>query len=188
MKNEQSFVDFLNEESSKISSQVSEQEVPIPALDKSQDLAIDMGSERKGEKIRHSLKSCPCEKCQARRVELARKFNITTSEEAGEETGEEDFVDKEAIGKILTSIHTYQSVKLLSSDNPSLAEAWKVSNDALQTYSNMGHKILMKYLRRVDFKYKSELILGLYMGSDLAIRAQHQKQLEIVAKAERALT
>lgn len=102
------------------------------------------------------------------------EFGVTLSSEVDEY--DEEIFDAKTVGKIVTSFHTYRYLSLMGIDKR-VAKAWEVSEESEEAFGKLGQNLLKKYLGRIDFKYKQELILGLYLGSDLGVRMLHEKKI-----------
>lgn len=190
--------DFLHAERESITNTGSESDVPItpitpPVASPSNSVqnefgaqiereisALDARTEPKGTP-RHSLTKCACEKCQAKRVKLARSYGIAVSDNIdGEETEEDILLDEKTLAKIATVYHTYRYVSLPSP----LRDAWEVSKESEEMFGRLSRKILAKYLRKADFPYKDELILGAFLASDISIRFLHEAKLKSLTEGK----
>ena len=132
----------------------------------------------------HSLRTCACEGCQQKRVALANKWGIISSEENSIEELPE--IDNELMGKLLTVPHVYkQTVNAIK--YPEIAELWKVSEATEQSLGKFGNAVLTKYLKKANFPYKTELVLGLFWSSDIGIRMLNESKIRALLDADKKL-
>jgi hypothetical protein len=137
-----------------------------------------------GERVRHSIKSCNCELCQQKRLAIARKFGIVSSEADGEEELPE--IDKEMMGKLLTVLHTYKAT-VNAVKYPEIAEIWKVSEATENSLGAFGNAVVSKWLKKANFPYKTELVLSLYISSDIGIRLLNESRIKALIDADNKL-
>jgi len=190
---DENFLDFLKKEDERtaaeegpdLESEVGEEETPAekPTAPPAEPSHVSLAGEGQT-RTRHSLKTCPCEKCQARRRELAIQFGLISPEDELE--AEDEAPDQEFVGKLLTLYHTYRFTTLSVQDRE-LAEAWKVSSETQETLGKLGHKVLVKWLRRVGWPYKTETILVLYLGADIGIRSLEEAKIKALNEKIRKL-
>ena len=154
---------------------------PPSSVPKQPSVAVGLNGEPRQ---RHNLKSCACEVCQQKRVALARKFSIISGEEASQEELPE--IDTEAIGKLLTVPHTYMAT-VNAVKYPEIAAIWKVSEATEESLGKFGNAVLGKWLKKANFPYKTEVILGLYWSSDIGIRFMQTAKLKALIDAENKL-
>jgi len=137
-----------------------------------------------GEKQRHSIRTCACERCGEKRIALARKWGLVSDSSDSEEELPE--IDPALMGKLLTVPHTYKAT-VNAVKYPEIAAIWKVSEETEESLGRFGNAVLTKWLKKANFPYKTELILSLYWSGDIGIRMLNEAKLKALIDAERAL-
>jgi hypothetical protein len=183
---EQQLDDFLSSEASGLS-------LPFASSDSSASSAHKAGAMAEpsivdgignGDRQRHSIRTCACERCAAKRVALARRWDLIPDPADSEEELPE--IDPALMGKLLTVPHTYKAT-INAVKYPEIAAIWKVSEETEDSLGRFGNAVLTKWLKKANFPYKTELILGLYWSGDIGIRLLNESKLKALIDAERSL-
>jgi hypothetical protein len=129
-------------------------------------------------RTRHSLKTCACEKCQEKRLALARTWGITPSESISQE----DFtwLDEEVCGELLTAFDNHKHEMWIIKEQPQLAKLWEVQEKRKENLGKAGHIVLNKYVGDLHFKHKELTLLLAWVGFGTVIRLNSERQMKVI--------